>query len=285
MDTTPRYFIVGAFFIALVSLTVVFILWFSKIDLDQNRYIYEIGFSGSVSGLREYEDVKFRGVPIGKVYKIKVDRNNVDKVTVLITVRRPELIRENSYATIEAQGLTGYSYVQIRGSTQDSPLLRAYPGQKHPVIQSQESNIESLFATMPKIVDNLNHIMGQLNTLFDKKTVADLKQVSHNLQLISHDLSRGPQSLRTLIQQLQGSVTRVNMSMQAFERTSTTMTNVMEENRRALHSFIQQGLPQVSRLAQEGEKLGTNLNRISQKFEQSPLGFLTKRQNEGYQLP
>ena len=146
METRPNTFIVGVFVLALIAAGTTFVLWFSKMEIGKSHHLYYVFFEGAVTGLRENTDVLYQGIPVGKVKKISVYKSDVQRVKVLVNIERPDIIRENSIATIEAQGLTGYTFVQIKGSTQDSPLLKSMGDYKHPVIQSRPSNLEALFS-------------------------------------------------------------------------------------------------------------------------------------------
>ena len=169
METKPNNFIVGVFVLSLVVLGTFFIVWFSKLDLGEQRNLYYIYFDGAVTGLRENEDVLYQGIAVGKVKKISVYKSDVQRVKVLVNINRPDIIRKNSIATIEAQGLTGYTFVQIKGSTQDSPLLKTTKDHKHPVIQSRASNLEALFSNAPKMLEDISKVAQQVQKLFDEK--------------------------------------------------------------------------------------------------------------------
>lgn len=284
MEPRPHYLMVGIFVLLMASLGVVLILWFSKIELMEQPNLYAIYFQGSVTGLRENEEVKFRGVPIGKIRKITVDKTTVDKVRVLISVYRPELIRVDSVATIEAQGLTGYSYVQITGSTPESPILEVQPGQKYPVIQSKPSGIESLFAEMPHILENLNNIAKKLNTFLDEKTVVNMQQTIQNIQKVTGELSQGPRSLSLMVQDMREGMKRVAKAGDDFSVLSNHLEQVLAENRQAIHSFTDQGLPNLTRFLEKAQNTAESIGRVAEDLEKGPAQFLRKTTTGGYKI-
>jgi len=284
MEPRPHYFTVGIFVLLMLSLGVVLVVWFSKIDLITNRNYYAIYFEGSVTGLRENEEVKFRGVPIGKVYKITVDKINVDKVRVLVNIERPELIREDAVATIDIQGLTGYTFVQIRGSTKGSPILKVKPGQKYPVIKSKPSEIQSLFAETPLIMENLNRVVKKLNNFLSEETIKEMQQTVINLKLITEDLSKGPNSLKNIMTDLQKSFHSVEEAATHFASASKQIDLIFQENRHAIHEFTQSGLPQLTRFIEKARTTVESIGQVAEDLEQGPGHFLGKNRVEGYKI-
>ena len=275
METQPNTFIVGLFVLVIAILGTAFIVWFSKFDIGASQNLYYIHFDGSVTGLRENEDVLYKGIAIGKVKKIRVYDDDVQKVKVLVDIKKPEVIRENSVASIEAQGLTGYTFVQIKGSSQDSPVLKAKEGQEHPVIKSKESNLEILFSKAPKVVEDLSNLAKQLRKLFDDKTINHAQETFANLDRITTDLSAGSSSLAAGVEDFRDTA-------KSIKQTSSTLNQMLAENRAALNDFTSNGLPAFTVLAKKMQNSSDQFNRVIGDIEKSPMAFLHKNSNQGY---
>ena len=121
METRASYALVGLFVLLLILGILGFTVWISRVDWTQGS-IYEINFEGSVAGLRENETVSYNGVPIGSVLKIEVNPEKVNLIRVTVEIDRPSLIRENTFATLQARGITGQVQIKIDGSTENSPI-------------------------------------------------------------------------------------------------------------------------------------------------------------------
>ena len=115
----------GSLVLLLVAGLVAFIIWAVKADVDAKHTYYHVYFTGSVSGLSKVSEVRYRGVPIGTVTDIRIDAENVERVQVTLDVSGETLIKEDSVASIEMQGITGVALVQISGGRQDSADLTA----------------------------------------------------------------------------------------------------------------------------------------------------------------
>ena len=111
-----------------------FVLWLAKLDIDREFQSYHIYFEGSVSGLSLGSDVLYRDIPVGTVTEILIDPEDPGRVLVAVDLASTTPIRQDSIATLEVQGITGVSLIQIGGGGHDSPVLQAEPGAAFPVI-------------------------------------------------------------------------------------------------------------------------------------------------------
>lgn len=303
METRASYLSVGAFLLALSVGLVIFVMWFSRIDFAQDNQNYKIYFKGSVSGLRVNESVRFHGLPIGKVKSIYVDPHNVEQITVKVSIDNPELIREDAVASVEAQGLTGYSYIQIKGGSQDRPPLKALPGKRYPVITSQASGIEMLFSELPHILQNIYKLSGRLNTLLDEDNVASISATLNNLSKISTALAKGPNTLESFVGEARTAFTQLQKTLKtlenktnptfdaltqaslSLEKTSNALNALLEENRASVKDFTNAGLPTLTATMTEAQKNLKTLQGILEKIELSPGSFLHESTTQGYRLP
>lgn len=278
METKPNSFLVGIITLIILLAGTGFVVWFSKMDIGKQHNLYRIDFEGAVTGLRENEDVLYQGIPIGKVKKIRVFKDDVNRIKVIVDINRPDLIRESSIATIEAQGLTGYTFVQIKGSDQQSPLLVRKEGNRHPVIQSQRSSLETLFSKAPLLLDNLADVAMQLEKFFDDKMVQDSRAALHNLRVLTDELASGPESLKSVLKD-------VKVSLREVGQASKTINRAMAQNEKSLAYFMGTGLPAVTKMSQKVEVAADHIADFTKMLRQGPLGVLSKTPNQGYKVP
>ena len=106
---------VGAFFIAALTILVsgVFIIG-GKQYLFSSTYRLSTQF-GSVVGLDSGADVRIGGVHSGSVRSVELPNKPTDKITVWMDLNRStrNIIKQDSVATIETEGLLGNEYVAI----------------------------------------------------------------------------------------------------------------------------------------------------------------------------
>lgn len=298
METRASYISVGAFVLVLMASAMAFVLWMSRVDFEENKKSYLIYFVGSVAGLRVNDSVRFHGIPIGTVKKISVDKENVERVIVEAAIEDPTLIRENAVAYVEAQGLTGYSYIHIKGGSQSSPILKAKPGEELPVIASKPSSIEMLFGSLPDILEKIYELSDRFNRLLNDQNLQDLSNSFKNFSDITEKLSSGSTSLDRLIHQAKKTLSSFDTALQGVNKTldnqdlkkalksisqaAQEMDRFLEENRGSVQQFTSVGLEDFTRLMGETRETVSTLNRVLLDLERSPGNFLNKNTSQGY---
>lgn len=189
METRTNHLLVGVLVLLLVAGLVAFIIWAVKADVDAKHTNYHVYFAGSVSGLSNVSEVRYRGVPIGTVTDIRIDPDNVEHVRVTLDVSGETPIKEDSIASIEMQGITGVALVQISGGRQSSPDLKAQEGEKYPVIQSKRSGLEKLFTDTPELINRVLTLVETVTRLFDEKNIAAIGGTLANTEKITAALA------------------------------------------------------------------------------------------------
>ncbi|MCH8182166.1 MAG: MCE family protein [Proteobacteria bacterium] len=168
METRAHHVLIGGFVLLVVLGLFTFVIWLARIDLDRDVSRYIIFFEGAVSGLSTSSNVMYNGIPVGSVQEIDLDPRDPSRVRVVIEVDATTPVRTDSVATLELQGITGVSLVQISGGSASSPALVALPGQDLPVIDSRRSQIQRLFAGAPELINRAILLIEQVTRLFDE---------------------------------------------------------------------------------------------------------------------
>ena len=186
METRANYAAVGAFVLAMVAARL------RRGDLARGRRSsrtpqarYHIYFSGPVSGLREGAAVEYNGLPVGKVEQLRIDPEDVALIQTTIAIDPALVIRKDAVATLQSNLLSGVSFVQIRGGTQDAPPLEARGKQRYPVIPSVPSTLASVAESGPELLKKLNDTVDRFSLLLDEKNRQALGESLENLRVFT----------------------------------------------------------------------------------------------------
>ena len=88
-----------------------FIYWYSE-GRDRHSYVpFEIYFTGSVTGLSEGGSVRYLGVDVGRVRRIRLDRRSAERVQVIADIDESAPIDRNTTAQLSLMGVTGLLYI------------------------------------------------------------------------------------------------------------------------------------------------------------------------------
>jgi phospholipid/cholesterol/gamma-HCH transport system substrate-binding protein len=296
METKANYVAVGAFVIVCIVGLVVTLLWLAGIQYTQEYDYYQTIFKGSVSGLGKGTVTRYNGIEVGRVADLTFDPNDPQSVIVTLQVQPGLNIRENSVASIASQGLTGGSYVEIKGGTQNSPLLVAKPGQRYPIIQSRVSTLQQLEQSAPEVVAKLNVAASRINDLLKDENRRAVANTLLNLELLSTSIAnRTPEIDRSLrnadqaIARLEETSRRLDPSMNKLDTAIDEANVTLKKYGKVADSadaFINgEGLAQLSELITDMRRLSGNLNQFSQQLNRQPTKLLFGDRREGYTPP
>ena len=146
METRANHALVGAFVLAAIAALVGFVVWISKAQFNQEFDFYDVVFEGAVNGLSEGGEVRFNGIKVGEVVDLGLDPQDPNNVIAEIRVEDETPIHQDSTASLELQGITGVTFIQIDAGTSSLPLLKDVTAQGRPRILTERTQLEELFA-------------------------------------------------------------------------------------------------------------------------------------------
>src|SRR3970040_766663 len=113
METKANYVAVGAFVLISMLAAVVFALWVAGVQYAEEFTVYRANFTGPVTGLGPGTIVRYNGIEVGNVRDVNFDPNDPRVVAVDLQIDPQLRLRQDSFATLELQGLTGGINVEI----------------------------------------------------------------------------------------------------------------------------------------------------------------------------
>lgn len=262
METKANYLMIGGFVLGALAFAFVFIFWITNFAGGGKRYL--IVFEGSVAGLTSGSSVSFNGIKIGEVQTFALDPTDGRKVQVVVGLNEDTPVRENSRAKITSFGLTGGKGVEITPGTPDSPLLVATDEDPIPTIQAARGATGGLFDAAPAALDSANAFLRRLDDLVAANEEA-INSTMTNVDEFTTMLNSKDEEISQTIKQL-------NEGAKAFSDLGTKL----DSNVDVLTQQAKQGMQDFSAAMQEARRAAVTLNRILEKFEQSPTGFLLR---------
>lgn len=262
METKANYLMIGGFVLGALAFAFIFIFWITNFAGGGKRYL--IVFEGSVAGLTSGSSVSFNGIKVGEVQTFALDRTDGRKVQVVVGLRDDTPVRENSRAKIESLGLTGGKGVEISPGTPDSPLLVATDDDPVPEIQADRGATGGLFDAAPAALNSANAFIQRLDDLVAANEAA-INSTMTNVDEFTTMLNGKDEEISQTIEEL-------NEGAKAFNE----LAGKLDSNVDVLTQQAKQGMQDFSAAMQEARQAAVTLNRILEKFEQSPTGFLLR---------
>lgn len=233
METRASYVTVGGFVLLLFVGGLALAMWLGDVQLDRPTKTYQIHFSGSVSGLNTGSPVRYRGIPVGSVTSIDIAPENVELIRVLVDVDADIPIKTDMYAVLEAQGLTGIGFIQIRGGTEAAADLVASAEDALPEIPSRASTLDKVISTAPEIADQLVVLMARAQGFLSERNERAFGEILTNLAAISGALASRTDEIDTAVREGTEAVA-------AFRQVATDLRPVVAELDRAIAQITEE---------------------------------------------
>jgi phospholipid/cholesterol/gamma-HCH transport system substrate-binding protein len=303
IETKVNFTLVGVFVVALGAALVAGVLWLAaggawrqKVDL------YMTIMEESVSGLSINASVKFNGVDVGQVRRIRLDPADPERVLVTLAIQRGTPITVDTLAVLKTQGLTGISSIELAGGVRGSaPLVAAVSGEL-PVIGSKpslsarlEDVLTGVLAKVERTSTNLDALLSESNRKAVSSSLNDIAKLSHALAArtpsidaaignSAQALADGRRVAATLAADMGPLLARVGRSADALEKmgrdtalASADAASSVQGVGRDVRQVTAQTTPELQRLLAELQMLALSLRRFSDAAERSPSSLLLGR--------
>lgn len=295
METRAGYMMVGTFVLLSIAGILAFFLWLAKKDIDYNVNFYTIYFPGSVTGLTIGGTVNFLGVPVGTVKNIELDSRNLEVVNITVSIKNNVDIKEDAYASLELQGLTGYKFVQIYGGSKESPLLKAKPGQKYPIIPSRYSGVEEIMTMLPRMVNKFTNLVDRINATFNEQNRNRFSETLKNVDILSQRLADSSKPLKGFIENASQAAHTLNKEVKDLSHsTQKTLTKIdaaaddiahyFDKNKVALDTLTQSGSYEILQTLSDTRAMLSTATRFFQRIDENPRSFLFDTQRKGISI-
>ena len=313
MEARANYVAVGAFVLLVLAGTLLATLWLARVEFKTEFKFYQTHVDGSVSGLDTGAPVRLNGIDVGRVTRIDLEPANPERVTLIMEIRGSIQLHADAVASLETQGLTGVSYVEISGGTLASPPLIAAHGERYPTIASRQSSLQQVFANAPEVLTHLLVIANRVEAVLDDRNSAAIGETLANLRdttgvvdrrskdidrLISdagetmHNLATASAVLNGLVANLEHTsdktdqlVTSANTTFDRANRLANDLDAVVRSSAPGLQRLTTTDTARLDQLLVAADRLTASLTRLSQKLERNPQQVLFGAHLDGYRPP
>lgn len=312
MEREANYVAVGAFVLLLAVMGVLFVYWYSDSRDHRDFVRYEIYFDGTVSGLTEGGPVRYLGVDVGRVQRIRIDPRADNRVQVVADIDSTTPVSDRTLAQLSLQGVTGLLYIDLQQQRPDDyrRVLAAVPSERYPVIRSVHSDFDQFLSSLPSLTARLNDLFDRTAKLLSDDNVrsvsrlignidqaaAGLPRSAHNLDALVDALRETTGSAQRLIDDLHNTSNKASVDfLAAVQRLRTTTDNLVStssslnafaaENRAQLSGFVSEGLPQLEALLRDSRQAVAQIDLLSRDLDEDPSRLIYRPAASGVTIP
>ena len=313
MERDANYVAVGAFVLLITAMAALFVYWYSDTRDQRTFNRYEIYFDGSVGGLGTGSQVRYLGVDVGRVVRIKLDPRTADLVQVIVDIDASAPISARTLAQLAVQGVTGLLNIDLllqRPDTQAESLMAPVASEHYPVIRSVHSNFDVFLSGLPQVVSQLGELTARGNRLLANDNIAALSRLVANLDRAGATLPQAGREAAQLLAELRNATTesraviaavkaatesagpdlaatlaRLRVSAEHLATASEQLDGMLADDRGSVHGFVQQSLPQVEALVRDSRDAARELQQLARSLRENPAQLLYQPPNAAVEIP
>ena len=171
-------FMIGLFVIIGVSIGLIAIIWLGASKYFEKGGTYVTYFDESVQGLQKDSTVKYRGVDVGRVEKIRVAPDNA-LIEVVMKINLKGELQRSHIAQLKPAGITGIVFIELdrKGLGEQDLSPKISFASEYPIIASKSSDIKQILSGVQGVLENLNKIDAKGISEGIVSTVANLNGV------------------------------------------------------------------------------------------------------------
>ncbi len=292
MERNARLILVSSFVLFTLLAMILFYRWIQQpqpTDEDDTRLVQ---FNSSVSGLSIGSEVRYLGVPVGRVTAIRLSPDYQGRVDVTIGSDQALPPSSELVALMEAQGITGLSIIELEDRPPDLDTFEHDAA----TIPGRPSILSQLSGSAGRISDAVEQTLARINDMLDEDSMADLdailrhtRELSENLAAaseqfdeilsnannISAELARTLPDFRAVAQRLDREVlpalTRAGESLQTV---GDAAAGVINDNRAAINQLINRELPTLIGVTDDLADTLQEINRLVGNINGQPGALL-----------
>ena len=323
MESRAHSAIIGLFVLIGIALFLAFIAWFSKSEFDQKFDKYEISFRGPIRGLSSGSEVRFNGLRVGEVEKLRLSPEDANYVIADVKLNEGTAISTDSYAQLEPLGLTGQNYIQIFSGRSgklmvDTELKPPYQ------LSGRMSQFDNFLDGGGSLISGAQGALGRVNTVMSPQAIEDFHEILTNTRVLTKKISEldidSAQINRSLkafekaaidvsaaalevdktalefdafiqndvksaVERAKISMAELDQTLSDFSKIATNGDVLVTDVRDAVNRLSNSGLTDLEETADALRDLSISLGNIVEKIDQNPAGFLAGSKRELVELP
>lgn len=247
-----RNLAVGVFFSIALAGVAGFSMWLAGTKGSQAMSSYSLLFERDVSGLSLGGPVYYLGVNVGNVSGMKLIPGSHVKVRVDIDVLADTPVNTGSYASLNAQGITGVTVINIAGEPGEHEPLKKTAGYDHPLIPVRQTGLSALLSSAPQTMAKLNLVLDQAARFMGEENQQVVSQMLAHIETLTAALAQErdafaalPAEMKALMAQTRATMALVKTVIEDVQpNLATAMANIntASQNLAALSSRVDKWL-------------------------------------------
>ena len=290
----------GLFILGLIAAVVLTWNWLAGEPLQQASY--RVVSRVPVAGLNPQGQVRFRGVPVGRVKAIEIDRNDAQRILIDIEVAEHVPVTRGTYAQLGQEGITGIAYVHLLDDGKNpEPPQEGEDGVVE--IALRASFLDDMLESAQDVAREARQLVAAVKDVLNAENKKNFSATLASVARITADLETTAQRLPATLARLDGwlgednrrlardTLARVNDTSKELPALAQDARRLVEDSRRLVArverlageahdttgAVRQETLPRVNALADSVERGADRIGKLAYELERRPESLIFGR--------
>jgi phospholipid/cholesterol/gamma-HCH transport system substrate-binding protein len=286
----------GLFTILLGAAVVAAAMWFSGETYEKTYYVLESRFP--VTGLNEQAVVRYRGVDVGKVTRIRFDPKDTRVILIDIAIQSDMPLTRTTYAELKYQGVTGLSYVMLddTGESREALPPRGQEGTlRIPIRESLFSNLadagQHVLADAREVMKRMNALLNDENQVAISTALRSVEAATRQIGALAKSIEPAARNSEALVGDARKTFQQADRLLAEVANTNRELAKRLEAIERVAGSAEKAGgavtaladavaaetLPRINSLADELARTSRSLDRLASSLKEQPQSLVFGR--------
>jgi phospholipid/cholesterol/gamma-HCH transport system substrate-binding protein len=276
MEPEARYTAIGVAILALVVALAAAAVWLSRTGTRAEIRRYTVYFEReSLEGLQIGSAVDMRGIQIGRVERLAIQRDNINRVQVTIRIYGNAPVSDNTVAVVERKLVSGVARVALETARPPGPeLTRVPPGERYPVIAEGQSDLEQFGDALNRLaitgtgaLEGVNELLSERNRKEIMATIADLRAMSARVSAAADHLASSGRLVADAAQKVGDTAQKVGDTADAVGAQAKDTLRDLSRTASALQGTAGIGANELSATLQELRSSAAAVARAAERFD------------------
>jgi phospholipid/cholesterol/gamma-HCH transport system substrate-binding protein len=286
MENKAHAVVAGAFTLLLLLATLAAIMWFGGKREAVTEYV--VVTQQNVTGLNLQAQVRYRGIRVGRVESVQLDKHNPRDILIRISIAKDVPVTGGTIAKLGYQGLTGIAHVLLEDTGKD-PTPVVHRG-KPPRIPMQPSLMQEFADSGGAVLRQANEVLTNINQLLNAENRSRISKTMANLETGSANLTATLAEAKAVL--ADDRIKRLGPAIANIEGAAGEARNALREAGKLLPHMIAltekldqmvgeangEGLAassvRMQELGRELTQTSRQLNRVLQMLEAAPQSVI-----------
>jgi len=261
MEPEARYTAIGAVLLVLLLALAAATVWLTRSGARAEARQYTVYFERqSLEGLQVSSPVEMRGIPVGRVQRLTISRDNINRVQVTLRIDGKTPVSVNTVAAVERKLLTGLARITLdTPGTPGAELTEVRRGETYPVIAEGQSKLEHVSDALNRLAVNGNDALIGASELLSEQnrkelmaTVASIRSASQAIGAAAGDLAKSGRQIAAAAEKAGA----------ATQPTAEQATATLRDISRAAQAFEQEIRATAEEMRSSSEAVARAVDRL-----------------------